>query len=156
MAAEQHTFTDPDKLVGRIVALLEDCEAVPLTITGNSMLPFLADGRDTVYLSKVSRPLRKGDMIFYRRDNGRYILHRVYRVESGRFWIVGDAQTSLEPGIRQDQVIAIVTAVRRKGKLLKSGSLCWKFFEKVWICMIPFRPYIFKVHALLSRDGSNS
>ncbi len=156
MIADQQTFTDPDKLVTRIVALLEDCEAVPLTITGNSMLPFLADGRDTVYLSKVRRPLRKGDMIFYRRDNGRYILHRIYRVESGRFWIVGDAQTSLEPGIRQDQVIAIVTAVRRKGKLLKSNSLCWMFFEKIWICMIPLRPYIFKIHALLSRDGSNS
>jgi hypothetical protein len=156
MVAEQQNFTEPDKLVSRIVALLEDCEAVPLTITGNSMAPFLADGRDTVYLSNVKRPLRKGDMIFYRRDNGRYILHRIYCEKSGRFWLVGDAQISLEPGIRHDQIIAIVTAVRRKGKLLKPGSLCWMFFEKIWIRMLPLRPYVFKIRSLFSRDWSNT
>jgi hypothetical protein len=79
-------------------------------------------------------------MILYRRDCGAYILHRIFRSEGDTYTLVGDAQTMLEPGIRADQVLAVVTAVRRKGKLLKQGSFWWNFFEKVWIRMIPLRP----------------
>ena len=43
---------------------------------------------------------------------------------------------------RPDQVLALVTAVRRKGKLLQPGSFWWDFFEKVWIRVIPLRPGI--------------
>ena len=142
---------EPERLVQPLLALLEETEPVPLVISGYSMNPFLAHGRDTVYLSKVKRPLKRGDMIFYRRRTGGYILHRICRVEGDSYTLVGDAQTVLEPGIGPDQVLAIVTAVRRNGKLLQSGSFWWEFFEKVWIRMIPLRPGILAVYARLKR-----
>ena len=43
-------------------------DVLPLVITGNSMSPFLVHGRDTVYLSRLSRPARRGDMMLYRRE----------------------------------------------------------------------------------------
>ena len=43
---------------------------------------------------------------------------------------------------RPDQVLALVTAVRRKEKLLQPGSFWWNFFEKVRIRVIPLRPGI--------------
>ena len=67
----------PEAAMERIVGLLSYGEQVPLVITGNSMYPFLRHGRDTVYLQKVQRPLKKGDMVLYRRKNGQYILHRI-------------------------------------------------------------------------------
>lgn len=130
----------PEVLMEPLLGLLEDTQSVPLVISGSSMTPFLAHGRDTVYLSKIHRPLKKGDMILYRRDSGAYILHRIWAVEDGTYTLVGDAQTRLEPGIRPDQILALVTAVRRRGKLLQSGSFWWEFFEKVWIRMVPLRP----------------
>lgn len=129
----------PEELMEPLLGLLEETESVPLVISGYSMTPFLVHGRDTVYLSKVNRPLKRGDMILYRRRSGAYILHRIYRVEEDTYTLVGDAQTLLEPGIRPDQVLALVTAVRRKGKLLQRGSFWWDFFEKVWIRMVPLR-----------------
>ena len=131
---------DPQVLMPALLALLEETETVPLVISGSSMTPFLVHGRDTVYLSKVTVPLKRGDMILYRRDSGAYILHRIFRAEGDTYTLVGDAQTMLEPGIRADQVLAVVTAVRRKGKLLKKDSFWWDFFEKVWIRMVPLRP----------------
>ena len=131
---------DPQVLMPALLALLEETETVPLVISGSSMTPFLVHGRDTVYLSKVTAPLKRGDMILYRRDSGAYILHRIFRAEGDTYTLVGDVQTLLEPGIRADQVLAVVTAVRRKGKLLKQGSFWWDFFEKVWIRMVPLRP----------------
>ena len=142
---------EPEQLMPRLLEMLEVTEPVPLVISGSSMTPFLAHGRDTVYLSKAKDPLTRGDMVLYRRDSGNYILHRIYRVEQGSFTMVGDAQTWLEPGIRRNQILARVTAVRRKGKLLQKGSFLWDFFEKVWIRVVPLRPAVMAGYALLKK-----
>lgn len=135
-------IAEPEELMEPLLELVKEGEAVPLVISGSSMTPFLVHHRDTVYLSKVSRPLKKGDMILYRRRNGAYVLHRICAVREGTYDLVGDAQTLIEPGIRPEQVLALVTAVRRKGKLLQRSSFWWRFFENVWIRMIPLRPWI--------------
>ena len=142
---------DPEQIVEPLLSLLEETESVPLVISGSSMTPFLVHGRDTVYLSKPEAPFRRGDMLLYRRDSGSYVLHRVYRTEGERLTMVGDAQTCLEPGIRRDQILARVSAVRRKGKLLKSGSFWWTFFEKIWIRMVPLRPLVRSVYEAFRR-----
>ena len=141
----------PEMLIPELLALLEATDSVPLTISGNSMTPFLVHGRDTVFLSKVTRPLKKGDMILYQRRNGRYILHRICRVHPDGYDLVGDAQTVIEPGIRPEQVLAIVNTVRRKGKILSHGSFRWNFFEGFWLRVIPLRPVIRRVYGLFFR-----
>ena len=142
---------EPEQLMEPLLALLEETSTVPLVITGSSMTPFLVHGRDTVYLSKASHPLKRGDMVLYQRDSGAWILHRVCRAEAGTYTMVGDNQTLLEPGIRPDQVKAVVTAVRRKGKLLQKGSFWWDFFEMIWIRMVPLRPAVRAVYSCLKR-----
>ncbi|MGN0998722.1 MAG: S24/S26 family peptidase [Faecousia sp.] len=126
-------------------------EALPLVITGNSMSPFLIHGRDTVYLSRLTRPVRRGDMLLYQRRSGGYVLHRVYRAAPEGLTMIGDAQTILEPGIRREQVIAIVTRVERKGKPLTPGSFWWEFFEKIWIRIVPLRRWVHRLYTLLHR-----
>ena len=135
----------------RILAEESRIQALPLVISGYSMTPFLMHDRDTVYLSRLDRQPKRGDMLLYRRDSGAYILHRVVRVEDGVCTMVGDAQVQLEPGIRRDQIIAIVTAADRKGKRQKPGCFWWEFFEKVWLRMIPLRPYVMALYGRLSR-----
>jgi hypothetical protein len=63
--------------------------------------------------------------------------------------MVGDGQCSLEPDIRPDQILAVVTAVRRKGKLLKKGSVLWEFFEHAWLVLLPVRPAISRLNGRL-------
>ena len=144
-------FLPPEVLIDPLLGLLEDAESVPLVISGYSMVPFLVHCRDTVYLSKAKHPLKKGDMILYRRDNGAYVLHRICQVDGKTYTLVGDAQTLLEPGIRQDQVLAVVNAVCRKGKILRSGSFWWDFFAQIWIRMIPLRPAAIAVYSRLMK-----
>lgn len=137
----------PEELIPSLLELLKETDNVPLVISGGSMSPFLVHHRDTVYLSKIRSPLKRGDMILYRRTNGKYILHRIYRAESNFYTLVGDAQTELEQGISPDQVLAIVTAVHRKGKLLKPGSFWWEFFRLVWIRLVPHRPALLAIYS---------
>ena len=142
---------EPEQLMPQLLEMLEVTEPVPLVISGSSMTPFLAHGRDTVYLSKVRKPLQRGDMVLYRRGSGNYILHRVFRVEDDSYTMVGDAQIWLESGIRPDQILALVTAVRRKEKLLQKGSFWWDFFEKIWIRMVPIRPAAMRLYGWLKK-----
>lgn len=128
----------------------ESIEALPLVISGSSMAPFLVHGRDTVYLSRLDRDAKKGDVLLYRRNSGAYILHRVFKIENNTYTMVGDAQTELEPGIKQEQIIAVMTSALRKGKLEKPGTFRWDFFEKFWLKIIPFRPLLVKMYTLFT------
>lgn len=141
----------PEAAVERLLAIMATGAAAPLVISGYSMSPFLVHGRDTVYLTPPPETLKKGDMILYRRDSGMYVLHRICAVEGNTFTLIGDGQQEKEQGIRKDQIIALVTAVRRKGKLLKKGSFWWDFFETVWLNMIPLRPAALKLYGLLKK-----
>lgn len=143
----------PEEWVAQLPELLEVTQQVPLTVSGSSMVPFLVHGRDVVYLSKISCPLKRGDIILYQRKSGRCVLHRICRVEQDSYCLVGDAQGEIEKGIRREQVLALVTAVRRKGKLLKKGNFCWFFFEKIWLAMIPARRWTMKRYARLRKAG---
>lgn len=140
----------PEELMPQLTKMLEQAPLIPLVISGNSMSPFLVHRRDTVYLSKVTRPLKRGDMVLYQRKNGDYILHRICKAENDVYQLVGDGQWGIESGICRDQVIAIVSAVRRKGKLLRSGSFWWDFFEHIWLGIIPLRPVILRLYSLLT------
>lgn len=141
----------PEAAVERLLAIMATGAAAPLVISGYSMSPFLVHGRDTVYLTPPPETLKKGDMILYRRDSGMYVLHRICAVEGNTFTLIGDGQQEKEQGIRKDQILALVTAVRRKGKLLKKGSFWWDFFETVWLNMIPLRPAALKLYGLLKK-----
>lgn len=120
------------ELMPPLTELLENGAELPLTVSGASMLPFLYPGRDTVFLRQPSGKLKKGDVLLYRRSNGRYILHRLRRIENDGLFFAGDAQDVLEGPIAPQQVIACATRVRRKGRLIGENSPVWQFYKRIW------------------------
>lgn len=135
---------------GDYVKILEDLaqedKTVGVPVSGNSMSPFLISQRDYVIFQKPNRPLQKGDIVFFRRDSGEYILHRVSKIRKNQYYILGDAQTMVEGPIREDQIFGLVTKVRRKGRWIDPSDFWWKFFEKVWIQMVPMRTLIMSIY----------
>ena len=71
-------IVDNQEYMKVVRSLLEEGKEVPLVVTGNSMMPFLIDRRDQVLIKKPDRPLKKGDIAFFQRENGQYILHRIH------------------------------------------------------------------------------
>ena len=140
----EHKTFDARALLESYRELLPQVDSLPLEVTGSSMAPFLVPGRDTVRLSAIRRPLRVGDIVLYQRGSGEYILHRICRTDGHTFTLVGDAHTVVEPGIRPDQIFALVTEVTRKQKKLTPGSFWWEFFEKIWVRIIPLRPWLLR------------
>ncbi|MDO4380636.1 MAG: S24/S26 family peptidase [Clostridia bacterium] len=118
-----------DGLVKIILYKLSCGEKVALTVTGNSMLPFLADGRDKVVLQKIEKLPKKGDIVFYRRKNGAYVLHRVVKRKGELFYFSGDAQLRVEGPVGKGQLLAVCKEVERDGKTIKSNSISWLSYK---------------------------
>ena len=135
--------------------LLRQGAELPLVVSGESMLPFLRPGLDTVYLKAADAPLRRGDIAFYRRADGSYVLHRVFRAEKGRYWFLGDAQSRAEGPLNASCVFAYVTAVRRGGALLRPESPGWRVFAGPWMKAVRFRRFILKPYRYLFHRRQN-
>ena len=137
---------DTREYVSVLRELTEEGKAVSMRIAGNSMVPFLVHERDYIYFKKPDRILRKGDMVFYQRRDESFVMHRICKVKDGQYYMVGDGQTVIEGPIEEYQIFALITQVKRKGKISKSGDFCWDFFEKIWINLIPYRPLLSKIY----------
>lgn len=132
--------------------LLEQGKEVSLTITGNSMTPFMVHGRDEIMIAPTDGKWKKGDMAFYRRRNGQYVMHRICRVTAGgNCYFIGDAQQVIEGPIMPEQIFGRIVSVKRKGIWIGPGNFWWEFFEHVWLNIIPLRPICRKIYAMLWR-----
>lgn len=141
---------DTNEYVSVLRELAEEGRVVSMLIAGSSMSPFLCHNRDYIYFTRPDRELRRGDMVFYQRDTGQYVMHRIYKKKTDGYYMVGDAQTQIEGPLRRDQIFALIIKVKRKGKIIRPGNFWWEFFEHVWIRIIPLRKVIEKVYSLLS------
>ena len=140
-------IVDTREYVSVLRERVENGEEAVMLIAGNSMSPFLVHGRDYICFEKPQSVLKKGDMVFYQRENGQYIMHRIYKVASEGYYITGDAQMEIEGPVKEEQIFAVVTKVCRKGKWIQKGDFWWDFFEKVWIQLIPGRRIIRRIYA---------
>ena len=102
---------------------------------GTSMLPLIVQGRDSVVLKKPQK-IKNHDIVFYRRANGQFVLHRIMKKSSdGTFVLCGDIQTDLEYGIREEQIIAVVSEIERKGKNRTINFWAYRFYVFIWTKM---------------------
>ena len=128
----------------------EGNENVPVPIKGISMRPFLRDG-DYAYLVSLPGKLKRGDIVLYRRKNGQYVLHRIYKVlKNGDYLMLGDSQMMPEP-VEAEQMLAIVSFVRCMGQECRPGSFRWWFFAVPWLRLARWRPQIAKLLALFRK-----
>jgi len=142
---------DTAEYLSTLRTLTEGGSEVNVVISGGSMNPFLVHGRDSVCFKKPDRALKKGDMVFYQRENGQFVMHRIVGISPYGCDLLGDAQTEVEHGVRREQIFGLVTRVRRKGRWLEPGDFWWFFFEKIWIHLIPLRRVMMRLYPLLRR-----
>lgn len=139
----------PMEQLGRLLAVQLEQGLAPLRVTGCSMHPMLRDKRDTVFLRKVDEPLRKGDLILYRREDGNYVLHRIVAAaKDGSFICSGDHQyisERVEPG----WIIAVVDSFCRGKKTVSSKQPVYCAYVWAWVGLFPVRkPFLVARQAL--------
>ena len=114
---------------------------VKLPITGISMRPLLVWGRDMVDVVKCEKA-KKGDIIFYLRDNGQFVLHRIVGIDGKGYILCGDNQWHLEYGIEDRHIIGVVNSITRKGKTFDMTNVPYRIYSSLWMAILPIRKYV--------------
>ena len=76
-------------LLGEVKSLLAEGKDVVIPTKGNSMLPFIRGGRDSVNLRRLDT-LEVGDIVLAEIREGVYVLHRVFAVDGDSVTLKGD------------------------------------------------------------------
>jgi hypothetical protein len=93
---------------------------------GTSMLPTISPEKDCVVLIEPNN-LKKRDLVLFTRDNGAYVLHRIFDIKNGKYIINGDNQLWYEE-TTEEKIIAKVHEIRKPdGKIIKYKSFTSKF-----------------------------
>ena len=132
-------------------SLVDEGREVNMHVLGSSMAPFVVHERDVIYFKKPEKKLCKGDIAFFQRKNGQYVVHRIYKTEGNQYYFVGDNQTDIEGPIDESQIFAAVIKVKRKGKMIGPGDFWWEFFARVWIRIIPVRAFLVRLYGIFNK-----
>ena len=139
-----------EQLVQLLAVQLEKGQA-PLRVTGSSMHPILRDQKDTVYLQTPRKPLKKGDVILYRRDNGVYVLHRIVKCRGEERYICSGDNQFVPEEVFGEQVLAVVDTICRGGKVIPVGHIGYRAFVWLWVLIFPVRRPILALRRYLAK-----
>ena len=134
---------DTKEYISNLKQLLQEGHEVVITIAGWSMEPFLRNGRDQVLLKKPAQPPIPGDIVFYQRKTGQYVLHRIHKKAQDEYYLLGDRQVELEGPLEEDVIFAVVTEVKRGRRWISAEAPLWKAAGSLWRKMYPIRKLAF-------------
>lgn len=131
-------FVAMDAMMPLIRERLDVGQQIRFSPQGVSMLPMLRQNIDSVVISPMPQKLKKYDLPLYRRGDGHYVLHRVIRVGES-YTCMGDNQFEEEPGVKQEQMIALVTGFYRREKYHRTDEPGYLIYCRLWHFSRPIR-----------------
>lgn len=77
------------QIIEKAVRLVSEGVSVTLPVNGQSMLPFIVGGHESVILQKPTE-LKVGDVVLAWADNYRYVVHRIISISGDDVTLMGD------------------------------------------------------------------
>lgn len=96
---------------------------------GISMLPLIRPAQDKVVLIEPLS-IKKQDIVLYRRNDGKFVLHRVMYIKNGEYLMCGDNQSSLERGIRIENILAKVSEIKKDDDIVDTTTKEYQKYVK--------------------------
>jgi len=115
------------------------------TNVGVSMLPMIKQGRDLFTISKKQGRCEKYDVVLYKRPPASYVLHRVVEVREKDYVILGDNCYNKEYGIKDEDIIGVLTSFVRKGKEYSVDHRGYHIYAVLWYKLYPLRRLMMKL-----------
>lgn len=119
---------------------LKEGKPIQIAPKGNSMYPFLIEGRDEVILQKVpDEELKRGDVVLYRSDRGILVLHRIWKKKAGTYYMMGDNQMEAEGPIKKQQIYGKMIRFVQSGKERSVFQMKYWILSRMWMFLYPIR-----------------
>ena len=138
-----------NKIIEEAIRLVKEGVSVMLPVNGNSMLPCIIGGKESVILHGPGLT-DVGDVVLAWVDGCRYVVHRIVRIDGERVTLMGDGNlVGTEQCILNDikaRVTYVVDAKERTHYLYKGWR---KLAAKVWYWLRPVRRYLLAIYRRL-------
>lgn len=141
-----------EPLFDEICRLLDANKQVTFLTKGNSMLPFIRGGEDSVVLQK-RQVYKKGDIVLFK-TNGRYILHRILRIEGTSVTLMGDGNLSGKEHCHLKDIFGKVLQILPPGKEpVNCNTLLERRKAQIWLKLLPIRRYLLGIYRRLYKTN---
>ena len=141
-----NTENTDNNIIEEAVRLVEDGVSVTLPVGGHSMLPFIIGGRESVILQKPPQP-KIGDVVLAWVIPGRWVVHRVIRIDGEHVTLMGDGNLSGTESCTLGDVKALRThVVDANGKRRDIYTRWRRIAARAWWYIRPFRRYILFIY----------
>lgn len=134
-----------DQLGSMIEERLKNGQQVQLTVVGNSMYPLFHSKRDSVILSAITGKVKKREVVFYKRNNGQYVLHRMIYVKDNVYSANGDNQYWVESPLFPEQFIGRMIGFYRNRTYYSVHCFWYQIYAYVWTAGRRFRKPMLKL-----------
>ena len=138
-----------ERILEEAIRLVNDGVSVTLPVKGQSMLPFIIGGKESVILTK---PLHAqvGDIVLAWVEGCRYVVHRIIRIDGEHVTLMGDGNIVGVEHCTTDDVKALVThVVDAKGRTHDIYNRWRQKAMKAWWYLRPIRRYILAIYRRL-------
>lgn len=126
-------------LLGEVKALLAEGKDVVIPTKGNSMLPFIRGGVDSVKLRKLGS-IAIGDIVLAEIREGTYVLHRVFALDGDMVTLMGDGnRRGTERCTAADIAGTALTILKHNGKEVDCRSPRALRQARIWRGLLPLR-----------------
>jgi hypothetical protein len=123
-----------------IEELLLAGQRIQISPIGYSMYPMFTGASDFAIIDPVSTsPLRRGDVVLYRRLDGPLVLHRIYKRDHLGYYLVGDGQAVLEGPLSHEQMRGKLVFFIRKGRTISVKNPVYRMAAWMWLILLPVR-----------------
>lgn len=122
---------------------------VTIVARGNSMRPFIEDGRDKLVFGKPDN-CTVGDVILAEVHPGHFVCHRIESIKGNIVVMRGDGNPVGTETFPITSIRAKLVYIKRKGKTYSTdNSKAWKIYSAIWPKLLPARRYLLALYRLL-------
>lgn len=138
-----------NEIIEEAIRLVEDDVSVTLPVNGNSMLPFIIGGKESVILQKPEQ-LKVGDVVLAWADGYRYVVHRIIYIDGNSVTLMGDGNLTGTEHCTLNDIKAIAThVVDAKERTHYIYNRWRKSAAKWWFRLRPMRRYLLAIYRRL-------
>ena len=137
------------EIIEEAIKLVREGVNVTLPVKGQSMLPFIIGGKESVILHAPGLTA-VGDVVLAWVDGNRYVVHRIINIDGDRVTLMGDGNVrGTEHCLLKDvkaRVTHVVSADNKKRDLYSR----WRVrAAKLWYWLRPIRRYLLAIYRRL-------
>lgn len=141
-----HKVLPNNDILGDVIKLVNVGQRVTLPVKGNSMLPFIIGGKESVELVKPEH-VAVGDVVLAWINGCRYVVHRVIRIDGDHVQLMGDGNlTGDEYCLINDVKARAEYVVAPDGKRRYLYTPQRLRFSRFWNSLLPVRRWILAIY----------